>query len=299
MSMLEEEPLAPGEVALDDVPDTIASTITTSAEPAIDTSALEPEPAAVVAPVKAEKTGVLAEMIEHRTVRKQLETEKQAWAPVLSRLTPEMQQAIVEGRVLVKPAATTTEGRNEQLEATAKRLDLYKDDGAGNRVLDTGAAAKVESYVRDTARAEVAPLKQEALNKEAQYNLNVAVGAAKAHGYDDEGVAIIRQTFENALRAPNGAAMLANADVSKQLWFSGVGQATAAGKMPKATKAAPVERQGAPTAIVAEATGRRGPTAGVQLTPAVQAIYKQHGMDPAKAHSATHKIDMSQGVTLE
>lgn len=297
MSMLEEEPLAAGEVALDDVPDTNATTITTVADPVLDTSAIEtaaepePEPA-------AKKTGLLAEHIALRTEAKivakrlaDLEND-----PAIQRLTPEIRQAIVEGRIVVKAPPSKSEARNEQLEATAKELLLYKDDGQGNRVPDLDAASRVTSFVRKEARDAVAPLEQAALEKTAQANIDTALKFAEDNGYDVE---TIKQTYVNAMRAPNGAAMVANNDVAKELWFSAVGRATSAGKLPKALakREAAVDRQ--PAAIVSESTGRRGPSAGVQLTPAMQAIYKQHGMDPAKSHSATNKIDMSQGVTLE
>lgn len=301
MSMLEEEPLAPGEVALEAEPDPIASAITITPEPEIDTSALEREPAPVVVAAepepKAQRTGVLAEMIEHRTVRKQLETERQNLAPVLSRLTPELQQAIVEGRIIVKPQATSTDARNDQLGTMAKELHLYTEDANGNKVPDVDAAARVDKVIRERVNEGIAPMQQMTLNKDAQANIDKALAFATEHGYDLD---TIRDTYANALRAPNGAAMVANAEVATELWYSAIGRATAAGKMPKATKAAPAaERDVRPAAIVAESTGRRGPIAGVQLTPAMSAIYKQHGMDPAKSHSATHKIDMSQGVTLE
>lgn len=292
MSMLEEEPVAPGEVALeDDKPDLITTATTVSEDKKPEAEA---ETVVTEEPKRADKTGLLAEMIEHRTVRKQLENERQQLAPVLSRLTPELQAAIAEGRVTVRPQATTSEARTTQLEAVAKRLDLYKDDGQGNRVPDTAAAAKVDGYVRELTREAVAPLQQMTLNKDAQANIDTAMKFAEEHGYDLD---TIRETYANALRAPNGAAMVANADVAKELWFSAVGRATSAGKMPKAP--AVKADDGRPAAIVSESTGRRGPSAGVQLTPALAGVYKQHGLDPNKAHSATHKIDFTQGVQLE
>lgn len=268
----------------------------------VDEPAKTEEPAAVVDGAdevadpadKPKVNGVMAEMIEHRTVRKQLEKQLTQLQPVLSRLTPEMQEAIAEGRVAVKPRATSTDQRNDQLEATAKRLRLVKADGTP----DTEAAGLVDSYVREVAQAAVAPYQQMTLADKAQQNITTAVEYAKANGYD---VDTIKETLENALRAPNGAAMLANPDVAKELWFSAVGRAEAMGKGRKVVPAAGVTdpAKKTPAAVVTESTGRRG-AAGIALSPALAKVYKDHGVDPTKSFSATKpNLDFSQGIELE
>lgn len=265
-----------------------AAEVAAEAEPVIEAAAeAEPDPE----PLKKPVHGAVAELIQNRTLVKEYKRKAAEDEPILSRLTPEMRAAITEGRVMVTPKATSTEQRNEQLEGTAKELRLHKADGT----LDTEAAGLVERYVEKKAREAVAPLTQAALEKEAHANVTTAIQYATDQGYDVE---TVRETFINALRAPNGAAMVANPDVAKQLWYNAVGQAVSAGKLPKGKAVAETEKKSTP-AIAAESTGRRGPSAGLTLSPALAKVYKDNGLDPNKTMTAGKTYDLSTSVELE
>lgn len=280
----------PGDLEIDTSAVAPVEPVAPAAEPAIEAAA-EPVVEAVAEPDKPAKKGLLEEMIEHRTVRKELERKFGELSPVLSRLTPELQQAVMDGRVVVRPMATTSDARREQLTKTAERLRLVDADGKP----DLDAAERVDAEIRSVVRAEVAPLHQHDAMTAARENIAKAVAFATEHGYDVE---TVKSEYERALAAPNGATLVADPGVAEQLWYGAIGKATAAGKMPSKPAAA---RQAAPGAVIAEPGGRRSPGASVTLTPALAAVYKSNGMDPAKSFTSTHKgpTDLSESVTLE
>lgn len=264
--------------------ETVAATTET---PAADATTDEP---AADAGTGAKRGGMLEELIEHRTVRRELQRQLEQLQPVIARLTPELEQAIRENRIIVKPQATTEDGRRTQLEATAKRLRLTLADGSP----DLDAAAAVDSYVREAASAAVAPLQHETQLQKARNNIAIAVAHAEKNGYDVE---TIRQHYENAMRAPNGAALVADPGVAEELWYGAVGRAATAGK----GRTAPATDKGkdaAPVVIPAESTGRRGATTGIQLSPKLAAIYKDNGMDPAKTAGPIVR-DARGGIAME
>lgn len=261
-------------------------------EPPVDAPAVEEPP---VVPAKAR--GMLEELIEHRTARRDAEKRLQQFEsnPAIQRLTPEIQQAIIEGRIVVAPPKTNRDAERERLTGIADRLGIQKADGTP----DLEAAAKVAAVIHDEVQAGVRPYVEQTravqhttLMGQAKANRDAAIAFAEANGYD---VDTVKETFDATLNMPNGAEMLAQKAIAEELWYSALGRATAKGKTvtPKAVSKAP-----AAAPIVAEATGRRGATGGIVLSPRMQQIYKENGLDPA-ATTAKGTRDYSQGVSLE
>lgn len=256
------------------------------------------EPAVATAE-KPKHKGAVAELIARREETRLLRERLQSLEndPAIQRLTPEIKQAIAEGRIVVAPKPTPADTQTQALAKTAERLGLLKADGTP----DLEAASRVDGYVREVAHAAAAPAQQAILTQQADRNVAEAVRFATESGYGADTIAVIRQTFENAKNAPNGAAMVANGEIAKELWFSALGKAEASGKLVKQPKKAAVTTGAPVTApIVAEPTGKRTTAAVVNLTPKVQALYKSHGIDPAKSWTAQRgSVDLSQGYSLE
>lgn len=258
----------------------------------------EPEPVAGEPAAPRKHTGAVAELIAKRAELKlanarlaQIDSD-----PAIQRLTPEIRQAITEGRVIVQPKPAAADLQAVELGKTANRLGLVKQDGTP----DLEAAARVDGYVREVAHAAAAPAQQAILSQQARANIDEAVRAATASGYDADTVAVIRETFQKALNAPNGAAMVANSEIAMELWHSSLGRAVSAGKLvtPKKTTTPAGGPAGAP--VIAEPTGRRAAASVVQLSPGVAQVYKNAGLDPTKTITATRgTIDMSRGFSLE
>jgi len=275
-------------VASEAVPEPVAIVASPEAGPE---PVVEPEPAADVVE-KPRKPGMLEELIETRTRLKQAEGHLKSLSPVLSRLTPEVQEAIAEGRLVVQPRQAAPDAERERLKSVAETLGLLKADNTP----DIDAARRVDTYVQGTVKQHVAPLHHASLTGQAKVNVDKALAFATEHGYD---VDTVRETFMDVLNQPNGAAMLAQAKVAETVWFQAVGRATAAGKLP--TKAAPV-KAATPAAVITEGTGRRGaPASSVQLSPQLAKVYRDNGMDPAKMRSATKPptVDPRGSMELE
>lgn len=261
-------------------------------EPAAEPAAIVAEPAAEPAaePEPEKKETLFSEMVEHRTVRKQLERERAELAPVLSRLTPELRQAIADGRVMVKPLASNSDERKQQLTQRAKRLRLYTTDAQGNQVPDLDAAQRVEAEIRSVAQEIVQPFKDMSLQQQAQHNVDVALSHAKQHGFDEE---IVKEVF---LSAPH--AVLADPKLAETLWTQALGIMAQRGKL-TTTGAAVKPEEKKPVAVISEPTGRRAPSNGIVLSPALAQVYKNNGVDPNKTFTATHKVDFSGAIELE
>ena len=262
-----------------------------AAEPVVvEDPAAEPEPAA--------RGRMLEELIEHRTERRRLEKQFAHLSPVLERLTPDVQRAILEGRIQLQPPAAAPDQRREQLQQRAERLRLYTVNDAGDKVYDLDAAARVEQEIRDVAKEVVAPYEQQTLTGQATANLQKALDFATANGYD---VATIEATYREVLAQPNGAAMVADPKVAETIWYQAVGRAVSNGKLPKG-KAAPAPAAPAvPAAIVTDPAGRRGPAvAAITLSPGLQRVYRENGVDPTKTITATTPINYnSTSIDLE
>lgn len=262
-----------------------------AAEPAAGEPAAEPEPVAA-------RGRMLEELIEHRTIRKRLEQQLESLSPVLQRLTPEVQQAILEGRMQMSPPAQQPNQRREQLQQRAERLRLYTLNDAGEKVYDLDAAARVEQEIRDVAKEVVAPYEQQTLAGQATANLQKALDFATANGYD---VATIEATYREVLQQPNGAAMVADPKVAETIWYQAVGRAVSSGKLPKGKAAPAAVPAPAPAAIVTDPAGRRGPAvAAITLSPGLARVYRENGVDPTKTITATTPINYnSTSIDLE
>lgn len=262
-----------------------------AAEPAAGDPAAEPEPVAA-------RGRMLEELIEHRTERRRLEKFYANLSPVLERLTPEVQRAILEGRVQMQPPAQQPDQRREQLQQRAERLRLYTLNDQGEKVYDLDAAARVEQEIRDVAKEVVAPYEQQTLTERATTNLQKALDFATANGYD---VATIDATYREVLAQPNGAAMVADPKVAETIWYQAVGRAESSGKSRKPKAAAQPAAVPAPAAIVADPAGRRGPAvAAITLSPGLARVYRENGVDPTKTITATKAINYhSTSIDLE
>lgn len=296
-----EEPAA--EPAAEPVAEPVAA-----AEPAaepVEEPEAPAEPAAP-APEKRKPTGAVAELIAKREETRLLREQLQRYEnnPALRRLTPELEAAIAEGRIVVQPPKSNLDEERERLKQTAEELGLLKQDGTP----DIEAAGRVDRVIQRQVKQAIAPVvertrtvEHQTLTEKAHQNIAEAVRAAEANGYDKD---FVQAEFTKALHAPNGAAMLANGEIAMQIWDATLGKLVRAGKMPQAAPAAEPAKpaKGAPVAapVIAEPTGRRGPSAGVVLSPALKSVYAAHGLDPAKAFSTTKgSVDLTQGVELE
>jgi len=301
--------LRPGEIDLEAPAPAAAPVVpAAAAEPAAAAPATEPaaaadpaaaDPAAGDPPAAEPRRGaMLEELIAHRTEARLLKKQLDSLWPVLQRLTPEMQQAILEGRINMNPPAAAPDQRREQLVARAERLRLYTLNDAGEKVYDLDAAARVEQEIRSVAKEVVAPYEQRTLAEQAGQNLQKALDFATAHGYD---VATIDATYREVLAQPNGAAMVADPKIAETIWYQAVGRAVSSGKLPKGKAAPAPAAEPAPAAVVTDPAGRRQPAvAAITLSPGLQRVYRENGMDPTKTVTATKPINFaSTAIDLE
>lgn len=291
---LEADPPAattpPAESATTETPEAPAQEAATeqpadpSAEPHTETPAAE------------KKRGMLQELIEERKARQELERRLSAVSPVLQRLTPEIQQAVMEGRLVIQPPQASAEAEKARLEAVAKDLQLYRQEN-GQYVLDLDAAKRVDTYVRGTVQQAVEPVRHMTLHEKAQAHLNHARAFAAQHKLDVE---TVDEVFGEVLAQPNGAELLANPNVAARVWETAVGRMHGKGKLTAPAPAQPA-KQPPPAAIITEAGGRRGPaTSAIQLSPGLAAVYRDHGVDPNKAYSTQLPANVNlAGIELE
>lgn len=282
--------------------------VATVVEPGLDAAAepepvaAEPEPEPVAAapePKKQEPRGAVAELIARREeARLRSEEAKQ-----LREQIAEYQRGIAEGRIIVKPQPTPADREVERLSAQAKELGLVREDGTP----DLDAARKVDGVIRRTVQEVVAPIQQKAqsleqtsMRERADQVMQAIWTEAQQQGVSQEALTIARQEFEMAMGQPNAEMLLANREVADGIFATAMGKAFRMGKLMPAAPA--VKPKPAPTpAIITEAGGRRGPSAAaIQLPPAVAAVYRNAGIDPGKAPSASAsiKVDPRGGVEI-
>jgi hypothetical protein len=251
----------------------------------------------------AAKGSMLAELIAERTARRDAERRLSQFEsnPVLQRLTPEVQQAILEGRVQIAAPEATRAAEQERLRSVAETLQLYKLDANGQHVPDLDAAKRVSQFVRSEVQAEVAPVRQMSLAEKARVNVDKAVAYASQHGLD---VDIVKDEFLTILTQPNGPEMLSDAKIAKQVWRVAVGRMHEEGKLTakEAKKAAAaVPATTTPAAIISEPTGRRASAASaITLSPGLQRVYAEHGVNPAKSFTASRpSLNLHGPIDLE
>ena len=169
---------------------------------------------------------------------------------------------------------------------------------------DLEAAARVDQWGREIVHEAIAPVRHMTLRDKAMGNVNAALQFAEQNGFD---VDTVRETYGEVLNQPNGAELLSQAEVATTVWHQAIGRAVTAGKLPKpktpaaAAPAVPA-KPATPAAIITEAPGRRGPAAAaIRLSPALEKVYRDHGIDPAKAPSATKtfETDKNGDIILE
>lgn len=263
-----------------------------AAEPATEPVA-EPEPAAEPEPQPKHK-GAVAELITLRREKQRLEAELSRYQadPVVHRMSPELRQAVAEGRVMVRPAPTVADAEQERLTAVAKDLGLFKADNTP----DLDAAARVDRYVLRTVRQEVQPLQHMTMTQRADATMKTVWEAASAQKTPQAAMDYFHQELTAMMQAPNAPQLLSQREVVETVLERAVGRAFREGKLTPA--AAPVKPQGAP-AIVGEGGGRRQPAAAaIQLSPQVAALYASHGIDPNKARS-TREMKYTRDGALE
>lgn len=300
--------IQPGEIDLESAATETAAADTTT-ETAVETAAdatdtadtTETEqPAEPAAAAKRQPSGAVAELIALRLEKKQLAQRLQQFesSPVLQRLTPEIQQAIMDGRVSIAPPQASREAEQERLKGVAETLQLFKVNAQGETVPDLDAAKRVSSFVRQEVQAEVAPVRHMTLSEKANDNVTRAVAYAEANGLD---VDIVKDEFLAILAQPNGAEMLSQQKIARQVWRGAVGRMHEEGKLTKAEKkAAAAGPEKAPAAIITEPTGRRASASqGIQLSPALQRVYAEHGLTPGKAFTATKTVNFNGPIDLE
>lgn len=256
----------------------LETTADDGAEPIIEAAA---DPAAPPAP--RPKRGLVEELIDERRERKEAQAalkEMQA-DPVMQRLTPDIRRAIAEGRLVVAPPQSNPDAERQRLASVAERYGLYRVDDKGERTPDLDTAKRVDDGIRETVREEIAPIQNMTLAQKATHHTNIAIEhATKTLG--SEQAAIVKEEYETILRQPNGARMLAQPEVAQTVWRQAMGRLVEEGKY-VAAKVVPakVVDPAAPP-VVPPVTGRRAPQASIQLSPALQRVYKDHGIDPNK-----------------
>lgn len=276
-----------------------------AAEPAAEPEAVvaepaaEPEAVAEPAPEEKPKGGMLADLIATRERAKKAETALKSLQPVLDRLTPDIAQAIQEGRVVVRPPQSQPDAERERLTQVAQDLGLFKTDNSP----DLEAAARVDKYVRGTVsgvmQQKVAPL--EAMTLEDRANKTIAeVWSRTMVNVGEEAAAIVRAEFADAMGQQNARHLLSQREIVETVIERGLGKAVLAGKL---SSPAPAPKKAAqPAAIITETGGRRAPaSAAIQLSPKLQEVYRNAGLDPAKgAFNSELKVDpKTGGVQLE
>lgn len=242
---------------------------------------------------RREPTGAVKELIDLRKTTADLRTQLDQLQrdPVLTRMTPEMRQAVLEGRIVVGPPAGSREAEAQRLTAVADRYGLYKVDAQGNQVPDLEAAERVDAGIRQTVREEMAPLQTRTLQQQAQANINAAWDASVSK-LPADAREIVHAEITALMGTPNAAQLLSQPAVLQAAIDKAIGSAFRAGKLTVAQVAAAAAGGGAPTAepSPAPATGRRAPgQAAIQLSAPVAAVYKNAGIDPAKSFSSTLK----------
>lgn len=287
------DPAPPAEV-VEEVP-AVEAAAEEVAEPVVE------PPADPAAPAPKPKRGMLEELIDERKERRELSKRLEAYErdPVMQRLTPEVRQAIAEGRLVVAPPQANPDAERQRLASVAERYGLYKLDDKGERTPDLETAKRVDAGIRETVREEIAPIQNMTLAQKATHYTNIAIEhATKTMGAEQ--AAIVKEEYEKILGQPNGAAMLAQKEVAETIWRQAMGELVIRGKYVAPKAAAPAKADPA-APVIPPVTGRRAPQASIQLNPALQRVYKDHGLDPTKTPSAAAmpKMDAQGYMQLE
>lgn len=262
---------APEPVAAAPVPEAVAE----SEQDAGD--GLDASPADSPADQQKKKRSMFAEMLSERRLRAEYQQKVQ-----------EYERALMDGRLVAKqmaPEPTPDEQEQVKLKKTADRLRLYSIDDKGAKVYDWDAARAVQQEIREAAREQVAPLQQMTLEQRADKNIADVWSRAASDGIPAEVLnTIVAAEFRAVMGQQNAAQMLSQPEIVETVFERALGKAFRAGKL--TSTGAPKPK--APAAIITEPSGRRGPaSAAVQLSPAIESIYRSHGIDPAKAASGT------------
>lgn len=282
-----------GEVDLTGPPpaEEAAPVVEPAAEPEAVVEAAE-EPAAEVAadpaaqPAPKQKRGLVEELIDERRERKALRERLDTYEkdPVLSRLTPDVRRAIAEGTLVVGPPKSNPDAERERLAAVAERYGLYTLDASNQRIPDLETAKRVDAGIRETVREEIAPIRNVTLADKAMANVGIAVQHATTT-LGAEQAAVVKEEYDAILRLPNGAQMLSQPEVARTIWKQAIGTLHERGLLAGGAKPAPQKDPAAP--VIPPVTGRRNPQAAIQLSPALQRVYKDAGLDPTKTPSAS------------
>lgn len=200
---------------------------------------------------------------------------------------------VARGELLAAPPrapGAPDPAQQAELEETARELGLLKPDGV---TLDLEAAARAARAIDKRVQRGLAPLQQQSHAQTAATNIQKAVDFASK--YSAEAQAIIRQTFDEHWQLPNGAQMLADPNTAKIIWERALGRAVSAGVL---TSAAPTPAPGSPPVIPAPPGGRRTVTPAIALSPKIESIYRDAGIDPAKGYQPPAATSRG-GITLE
>lgn len=276
--------LQPGEIALED--DGPADAPAPEPEPAAAAEPEpEPEPTAEPEPEPAAPArkggGMLAELIEERKARQGAQAE-------LGRITREM----AEGRLVRRepvPAAPVADQERAAVQATAERLRLVSTAEDGTQTWDLDAASRVRAEMRAVAAETQAPVQAIVLQNKADANMAAIWAKAAEDGIPAEAMEVVAEQFKGVMAMPNGAQLLAQANVADTIFERGLGLAVRAGKLKAGAAVGGVIPAIKP--VVSPATGRRGAgAAGIALSPKMQQLYRDNGLEPSKAHTASTPI---------
>ncbi|MEQ1726731.1 MAG: hypothetical protein ABL982_00005, partial [Vicinamibacterales bacterium] len=227
-----------------------------------------------------------------------------------------VQEAILEGRLQVAPRTEPVGSAADQqaLIAIAKKARLtFVDPDDGQTYYDLEAAEAFRALARDQAQEIAAPIFHEKVVTKAQANLDQIESFMETEGLSAPAREVVRQHFNALLKStPNAAKLLADEAIAEQHWFNALGRAASLGLVEMGKKKAPAAAAGAGAdaltmggrrqPIEARPVGRRAGGGGqLQLTPRVQQMYRENGMDPKTGvnPTTTAPLDLSKGLDLE
>lgn len=299
----DELPLGPGEVALEEDGEAApAPDPGEGVEAAVDAAAApeaENEPAqdaAVTPPPR--RSGMKEELIEYRTRARQLERQFQELAPVLQHLTPDIQAALLEGRIAVKPVVADSAAEEAQLLEIAEKFRLTTPGEDGKDYYDLKAARDtrdlIERMAAKKAEAATAPVLQTHQDRAAADNLAKLEQHMSAKNMPDALRDTIREHFRGILSRPGGSRLIADSAFASQAWEQALGKAAVNGTLTPGPGAA---GQPAPVVTPAGTSGRRSPAAALRLSPQLERVYREHGVTPT---ATSRPVNLAvEGVELE
>lgn len=261
------------------------------------------------------KGSLLADLRTERELRKAsdaraAEQERiiQSWQPILSKLEgrPDLQQAVMEGRVTVADAMGQKERADTaELTELAREMDWYKRNADGTFNFDQPDLDRAQkhkeraiAWATKAAAPMVQPLHQNQQTQQASARIEHAVAYATQHG--DADPAIVREVMGDYLRRDPGLLLDdRQANTIYQLAIAKTVTETRAGRLKPAaavtTPPARVARTEKPDALMTEPPG--GKVSGPRLTSAERELGKQFGLTDKDWERAEVHAGVKRGYT--